>query len=293
MKVDVYSNFFSSGLRAITGRPRKRPTSMYTYPSPLEFTLPEPSSSSRLDPLPPAIDTAPPYIRSPRSSILFAMSPSKPSSSRSSTSPPPPRSRRSSLMALPSRVLNRMSASFASNELPSHKSTTPQTPSGLRRDHTADMSDVIWITEGGPLVAPLTPTSPKLVPIDPFSSSPDTKSVFIDFYDTPSSTPNRESFISFTTSSKSSSLLHLPRRERPTSIQTMPLPTRSRRSSLQYPLPSQDKYDWAWILDEATPIYSPRPPEELEQVDEADEVDPARLDWWQFHNDLVQREDTA
>ncbi|KAJ8473265.1 hypothetical protein ONZ45_g16362 [Pleurotus djamor] len=241
MKVDVYSNFFSSGLRAITGRPRKRPTSMYTYPSPLEFTLPEPSSSSRLDPLPPAIDTAPPYIRSPRSSILFAMSPSKPSSSRSSTSPPPPRSRRSSLMALPSRVLNRMSASFSSNELPSHKSTTPQTPSGLRRDHAADMSDVIWITEGGPLVAPL--------------------------------------FLRHTIIYTESRIIHI--------LHDLI------QEQFSAPSPTQDKYDWAWILDEATPIYSPRPPEELEQVDEADEVDPARLDWWQFHNDLVQREDTA
>ncbi len=68
----------------------------------------------------------------------------------------------------------------------------------------------------------------------------------------------------------------------------MPLPPRSRRSSLQYPPPAQEKYDLAWMLDETTPIFTQKGGEELEQVEEADEFDPAQLDWRQFHIDLLQ-----
>ncbi|KAG9225154.1 hypothetical protein CCMSSC00406_0007435 [Pleurotus cornucopiae] len=304
----LYSNFFSSGLFSIKQPTRNRPTSMFAFPTgsglkPFDDT----SSSSQPASQPSATQSskstssAPPYIRKHRhhSSFHFTMSSTaSTSNSQATTNSPPtasPRSRRSSLLSFPGKMINRMSASFPIEPRSPRRSTSsssrPQTSSGLRHEQATEITDVVWITEGGPIVSSkLLETSPKLHPLDPFASSPDTKSVFIDFSDTdtPVSTPNRESFISFSTSSKSSSLLHLPRRERPTSVQTMPLPPRSRRSSLQYPPPAQEKYDWAWMLDETTPIFTQKAGEELEQVEEADEIDPAQLDWRQFHIDLLQ-----
>ncbi|KAH9481911.1 hypothetical protein JR316_0006441 [Psilocybe cubensis] len=122
-------------------------------------------------------------------------------------------------------------------------------------------------------------------PIDPFTSSPDARSMFIDLSSdsSPSGTPKRESFLSLTGSSSNRSSLIFSRRERPTSIHTMPLPSRSRRSSLQYRAPSQEKSDFFLILEEepglaAEPILE----------DERDDWDaPAKIDWRQFHIDIL------
>lgn len=125
-------------------------------------------------------------------------------------------------------------------------------------------------------------------PIDPFASSPDARSMFIDLSSdsSPSGTPKRESFLSLTGSSSNRSSLIFSRRERPTSIHTMPLPSRSRRSSLQYRAPIQEKSDFFLILEEepglaAEPILE----------DERDEWDaPAKIDWRQFHIDILTDE---
>jgi len=76
-----------------------------------------------------------------------------------------------------------------------------------------------------------------------------------------------------------------PRRERRQSIQSLPLPSQSRRSSFQYHPSSWDKYDRSWALEEEdTPS-----PMWIEDVQET--RDPAAtIDWRQFHNDLL-RED--
>ncbi|KAF8885881.1 hypothetical protein CPB84DRAFT_1816779 [Gymnopilus junonius] len=121
----------------------------------------------------------------------------------------------------------------------------------------------VWISAGGPS-APNGSSLPR--PIDPFSSSPDASSMFIDLSSTenspsPSGTPRRESFL------PSQAL-----QERPTSIQTMPLPSRSRRSSLQYPLARNSKPSMA-----SEPI--------LEDHDEWDA--PSKIDWRQFHIDIL------
>lgn len=118
--------------------------------------------------------------------------------------------------------------------------------------------------------------------IDPFSSSPDSISFFIDLTGTPSTTNHkRESFLSFTSSSPELSFLHLPppsRHERPLSIHTMPLPSHSRRSSFIY-LPIQDKSDTYRLLQEEDPSWATEPiTEEHEEWN-----DPAKIDWHQFH----------
>lgn len=120
-----------------------------------------------------------------------------------------------------------------------------------------------------------------LSPIDPFASSPDSKSFFIDFSESPSPvTPKRESFLSFSDSSPESnaSFLSFLGYERPTSIQTVPLP--SRRSSFHYRHTSRDKYDSTWVLEEEP---SPMTVEDSETSD-----DPANVDWRQFHSDLMK-----
>jgi len=119
---------------------------------------------------------------------------------------------------------------------------------------------------------------------DPFTSSPDFKSFFIDLSDSsPSHTPKRESSLSLSGSSPDCSFLHVSRRERPASIQTMPVLSRSRRSSLQYRPISQDKPNFFWALEEEPPILAVEPLVE----DHEDRDDPARFDWRQFHVDLI------
>lgn len=126
--------------------------------------------------------------------------------------------------------------------------------------------------------------------IDPFASSPESISIFVDLTETPSSpTQKRESFLSFTSSSPDASFIHLPlpsRRERPTSIQTMPLPSRSRRSSFLFRPQIQDKVDTYRILQEEDLSWI------TESIVEEHEEwnDPAKIDWRQFHFDLLHED---
>lgn len=129
--------------------------------------------------------------------------------------------------------------------------------------------------------------------IDPFSSSPDTRSMFIDLSSSSdsslSNTPKLESFLSLTGSSPSNrSSLIFSRRERPTSIQTMPLPSRSRRSSWQYRAPSQEKEksDFFLILEEEPSLATEGPDDTIHEDHEEWDA-PAKIDWHQFHIDLL------
>ena len=106
-------------------------------------------------------------------------------------------------------------------------------------------------------------------------------------------TPKGESFLSLTCSSNNSSQIFT-RRERPTSVHTMPLPSRSRRSSFHYRPPATttitsplaEKSDFFLILEEEPSLAN-------EPILEDQEWDaPATIDWRQFHIDILTTEDT-
>ncbi|KAF7375615.1 hypothetical protein MSAN_00450300 [Mycena sanguinolenta] len=110
---------------------------------------------------------------------------------------------------------------------------------------------------------------------------------FIDYVEspilipTPSQTQRRQSFLFLGEPTKTSLGFTL-RRPRPTSIQSMPLPSQSRRSSFQYHPMNRDKYDRSWALEEEETL-SPAWSEDAEELH-----DPAAtIDWRQFHNDLL------
>ncbi|PPQ69287.1 hypothetical protein CVT26_001604 [Gymnopilus dilepis] len=262
-----YSDFFTSGFRAVTSR---RPS---TTRNALE-----------------QVDGSNPWLSKP-----LEQRKRRPTSMMvsSSTTPTMPRQnsrerskgRRSSFISFSSRLFDRIvpTSSWDDSSSTSRRSSRS---SGFFRSSEDSSKGEVWISAGGPS-APNGRSLPK--PIDPFSSSPNASSMFIDLSSsdgTPSrsGTPKRESFLSLTGSSRSS--LHFTtRRERPTSIHTMPLPSRSRRSSLQYPLgrnPSHEKSDFFLILEE-----EPSATNEtiLEDHDEWDA--PAKIDWRQFHIDIL------
>lgn len=130
--------------------------------------------------------------------------------------------------------------------------------------------------------------------IDPFDYSPEARSTFIDLSSdsSPAETPKGESFLSFTAPSSNRSSHIFTRRERPTSIHTMPLPSRSRRSSIQYcppvptVFPNQEKSDFFLILEEEPSLAAEHILEDLEWDA------PAKMDWRQFHIDILTTDDT-
>jgi len=120
--------------------------------------------------------------------------------------------------------------------------------------------------------------------IDPFDASPHSSSFFIDYVETPVSIPTPahsqrpQSFLLLGEPTKTHMGFRL-RRPRPTSIQSMPLPS-SRRSSFQFHPMTRDKYDHSFALEEEE-ISSP-----VEEL-----CDPAAsIDWRQFHNDLLHED---
>ncbi|GLB44768.1 hypothetical protein LshimejAT787_1801050 [Lyophyllum shimeji] len=176
----------------------------------------------------------------------------------------------------------------------SFSSSPPNNKRELLGTSELEVTDV-WITAGGPF----TPASISwscdetslFQPIDPFASSPDSKSFFIDFTESPpppARSPERKSFLSLTEPSPDRSFLHLPmrrRRERPTSVQTMPLPSRSDRSSYVHRAPSSHRSSYSWTLEEE----ESRPATPEPRVEEVEErSDPAQnIDWRQFHVELL------
>jgi len=126
--------------------------------------------------------------------------------------------------------------------------------------------------------------------IDPFDYSPEARSTFIDLSSdgSPAETPKGESFLSFTGPSSNRSSQIFTRRERPTSIHTMPLPSRSRRSSIQYCPPvatinaTQEKSFDFFLISEEEPSLAAEPIFEDLEWDA-----PAKMDWRQFHIDLL------
>lgn len=288
-----YSDFFASGFRAVTSSRSSRSSA---DPS----ILSAPSSSASPGSRRSLTDTTQRRLR-PSSLIVHPSTP-KPHE--------PKHNRRSSIITFSTRLFDRM-ASVYGDELSLRRGSRNSRIFQAADDSAPD----VWITAGGPF----TPSAPNgrcaksppqhrsirltnkitissSVPqsIDPFSASPDTRSMFIDLStdSSPAGTPKHESFLSLTASSSPRSSLLFGRRERPTSIQTMPLPSRSRRSSLQLPhrgvplAAAPEKSDFSWIVEEE--------PSAIEALrEDPDEWDaPAKIDWHQFHIDILTNDPT-
>ncbi|KAF5379814.1 hypothetical protein D9615_005783 [Tricholomella constricta] len=325
-----YSEFFTSGFRAMSRRhvsaipspsvttPDSPPTTRSTrrHSSFISFT----NRSSRTTSM----------IISSADSVKTLSTESSSASSSSSSSAR--RHRRSSFVTFSSWLFDRKGSSAHADNYLSFSSSPPKNKRELLG--SSEVTEV-WITAGGPF----TPTSiskssssngePSLFqPIDPFSASPDSKSFFIDLTDSSSSSPSlspspptststtrrtskRESFLSFSGSSPDrSSFLHLPmpprRRERPTSVQTLPIlpspspstspsksKSKSRRSSYLYRAPSRSqghssRYSWTTVEEEESRAGTPEPM--VEDLPE-ERSDPAQnIDWRQFHVELLRVE---
>jgi len=271
-----YSDFFTSGYKAVTSRlslHHSRSSSVpVTFPQ-IDITTSTRRSSSHRSPT-----TKKSNLKArPASMFVSSQLPELPES-RENT-----RRRRSSIVTLSSRLYNRVLASSTTTREPSSrliiKNWSKRNSSS--EDALSELPDV-WLAPSDSCTPTCQNGSSLFTSIDPFSSSPDSISFFIELTGTPS-TPNhkRESFLSFTSSSPETSFLHLPlppRHERPLPIQTTPLPSHSRGSSFLF-LPIQDKSDTYQLL----------PEEDLSSAAESitedyeEWNDPAKIDWHQFH----------
>ncbi|KAJ7765847.1 hypothetical protein DFH07DRAFT_955518 [Mycena maculata] len=253
----TYSEFFSSGLRAMAGTSYRRPYSGSSSPIIPANAL---KSSGRYNMLRNFARRA----RTSSSPTSFTPSENSMTSTR--------QQRRSSIVDLPSRLIWRMTRSPDSSDKNNDRTRQSYDGSYFDRDSTSyeKMTSII----------------------DPFDASPNSSSFFIDFVEPPipvaKPPPQRpQSFLILGEPTKTQSYLRFPlRRERPSSIQSMPLPSQSRRSSFQYCPPSRDKYDRSWALEEEEESPSPT---WIEDVDEMH--DPAaNIDWRQFHVDLLHHD---
>ncbi|TFK21479.1 hypothetical protein FA15DRAFT_672539 [Coprinopsis marcescibilis] len=282
-----YSDFFASGFRAVSTRVRsRRPASFYSS---------SPTSSTELDSsspvvVPEAFKAVPQHRQRRRPLSMIVTGTQQPSSS--SIEPG-----RGIFASFSNRLFDRMP--FISSDSPSSASLPRKSRNRLSsyllgassNTESKARSDVWTLTNGGPSAPNGGPdTTGQHFPLDPFDSSSDSKSFFVDLSDSsPNSTPaaKRDSFLSMsTTNSTPPRSLLFPRRERPISIQTMPLPSRSRTSSFQlYRHPAQEKSDF-WILEEEPDVLlQPLVDSDYEARDDA-----AGIDWRQFHNDLLNVE---
>ncbi|KAG2369051.1 hypothetical protein BDR07DRAFT_847837 [Suillus spraguei] len=119
---------------------------------------------------------------------------------------------------------------------------------------------------------------------DPFSSLPQSRSFYVNLGDSSPLPPKEESFLSL--SHDLDAFYRPPRRERPLSTPTMPLP--SCRFSGHYRREHRERIDPAWMLEESSP--------ELEAQDDGENADVTEIsldcvsDWRQFHVDWLQNE---
>ncbi|KAJ7629690.1 hypothetical protein DFH06DRAFT_1140904 [Mycena polygramma] len=262
----TYSDFFSSGLRAMSGMSYGRPASGYSSPVIPSTPARALKSSGRYN----VLRT---FARRPRtSSSPVYVSNFSPSENTTTTSTR--KQRRSSIMNLSSRLLGRML----------HAADTSSLADKVN-DDLARRSDALYTPRSSSSYEKIRPSVD-----DPFGASPYSSSFFIDYIETPpvSITPPRtqrpQSFLLLGEHTKKLESLRFPlRRQRPTSIQSMPLPSHSRRSSFQYRPASRDKFDRSWALEEEEPTWS--------DWDVEEPRDPAAdIDWRQFHNDLLHED---
>ncbi|KAG7444694.1 uncharacterized protein BT62DRAFT_1007723 [Guyanagaster necrorhizus] len=269
-----YSDFFASGLLAKARRAyeRQRQPASAIFP---EFSItpsPQPKDLRR------------------HSSVYKRMSVSGSLDTDSDFSVQEKRRRRSSVAEFSSRLFDRITTNPSTGERRSADlaAKIPRRKSLRKQSVVPDDSDVVWITAPEP--RPVEPTRThssscnsdeiSFHSLDPFTAAPNARSIYIEISPPP---PKLESFLSFSGSSMSGSVhsLAFPRRERPTSIQTMPPPsTQSPRSSfysnrrstiVEFPRVLEEEE--SWIGDDDEPL---------------DEDDPARIDWRQFHVEVLQ-----
>lgn len=274
-----YSDFFASGLLAKARRAYERRC------RPSSAILPE--SSIQLPP-------QPKHLRR-HSSVCKRMSVSGTADTDSDAHflAEEKRRRRSSVAEFSSRLFDRITTNPSTGERRSiDLSTKINRRRSLRKQSVVpDDSDVVWIT--APESRPVEPTRTyssfnsdeiSFHSLDPFTAGPNARSIYIEITP-PISTPKHESFLSFSGSSRSGSTrsLAFPRRERPTSIQTMPLPsTQSPRSSF-YCNRRSTIVEFPWVLEEEESWIG-------DDDELLDENDPARIDWRQFHVEVLQDE---
>ncbi|KAH7920881.1 hypothetical protein BV22DRAFT_769762 [Leucogyrophana mollusca] len=225
------------------------------------------------------------------------------------TPPAEKRSRRSSVISLSSRLLRRGnrtgkdSQSPASSASSSHPASRTEKavrarPSSMFVRSTKELSD-LW-SAGGNLFPGdesqkfmqdnLDEILPRMADhVDPFSSSPGSRSFFVTLGDQASPNANRQSFLSLSSNSPEILQRPLPRRGRPISTQTMPLP--SSRSSVRHrSRDRRERFDSAWMLEESSP--------ELAAQEDSDHIDILDLtfdggdeaDWRQFHVNWLQND---
>ncbi|KIY63551.1 hypothetical protein CYLTODRAFT_413948 [Cylindrobasidium torrendii FP15055 ss-10] len=252
-----YSDFFASGLRSVLKRGNKRAHARGLFDSP-------PSS---------------PLGRSFKSPATHA-SQDQPSVSRlsfsykrtSRTAMPDKQRRRESFVDFSSQLLGRLS-----NAKSSHKRSTSL--SSLTRPASPPPQLDVWITEGGPFSLANTEAGEQRV-LDPFGSSPDATSIFIDLIPRPTidiSHQGKEgsirecqdpvySFLSMSSESlelgpaPSTTFAHS--KSKSISYQDMPLS----------PLEMEEEEMWTFHLD---------------FVDEEEEDLTNRIDWRSFHVDIL------
>ncbi|KAG5652606.1 hypothetical protein H0H81_004388 [Sphagnurus paluster] len=279
-----YSDFFTSGFRAMTNRSRCQVSAVS---APSSSTATDSTSTTRRTTRRHSFGglicrrsrTTSPVA--PLSEAIITPSPSSPSSRR-----------RSSIATFSSWLFDRKGSKSPHSDSSLSHNTSPKikhceilgTAEKIEIDITADGP----FTQTNTFNSSQEDSAPD--PIDPFSLSPDSKFLFVEL--TESVLTSRhiykpEPFLSFSTSSPDRSFLHLPttRRERPTSVQSMPLP--SRRSSYQYyhRSPSRDRSScYVWTVEEDSRIATPEPV--VEHLEER--LDPMHhMDWRQFHLEVL------
>ncbi|KIJ62921.1 hypothetical protein HYDPIDRAFT_176329 [Hydnomerulius pinastri MD-312] len=130
---------------------------------------------------------------------------------------------------------------------------------------------------------------------DPFSSSPGSRSFYVNLGDIDTSLipPKEESFLSLSNTPD----VHLhrppPRRERPVSMHAIPFP--SQRSSLHHRSrdTKRERLDHAWMLEESSPEMKAQESGDDEDVVDSISLDSDVADWRQFHVDWLQNEPTV
>ncbi|KAJ7690786.1 hypothetical protein B0H14DRAFT_3175740 [Mycena olivaceomarginata] len=254
----TYSEFFSSGLRAISGGAYSRPSTGTSSPRISSPPVNALKSSGRYN-----------VLRGISRRARTSSSPTSPMTPPIDTTTTSTRKqRRTSIVDLPSRLLGRM---INSDRLPGPCLTRPTGYEKIRP--ITDPFDASPYTGSFFIDYVETPVS---IPTPPRSRSR-------------SQTQRPQSFLLLgePTQTKTPYLGFSLRRPRPTSIQSMPLPlSQSRRSSFQYHPMSRDKYDdRSWALEEE------ETPSLVWSEDAEAPHDPAAsIDWHQFHNDLLHED---
>ncbi|KAJ7641200.1 hypothetical protein FB45DRAFT_899628 [Roridomyces roridus] len=130
--------------------------------------------------------------------------------------------------------------------------------------------------------------------LDPFDASPNSTSFFVEPIDHPTPNQRPQSFLLLGDSTESIFRLYFPTKRshgRPTSVQSMPLPS----ALVQYnPRVIWDKYEhehkWDWDRERSWALYEEEEEEEDRTIWIEEEDPAATIDWRQFHDDLLDED---